>query len=56
MVYGLGGQKVNLVQGSGEDWATIHRQAGGGAQVGSLWHAESPWAEMNCLPFLGHRN
>ena len=46
MVYGLGGQKVNLVQGSGEDWATIHRQAGGGAQMSSLWHAESPWAQF----------
>jgi len=34
------------VQGSGEDWATIHRQAGGGAQVSSLWHAESPWAQF----------
>ena len=46
MVYGLGGKKVNLVQGSGEDWATIHRQAGGGAQVSSLWHAENPCAQF----------
>ena len=28
MLYGLIDQKVNSVQGSGEDWATIHQRVG----------------------------
>ena len=49
MLYGLIDQKVNSVQGSGEDWAAIHQQLGLGPHPPEFMadprYAEGPWAE-----------